>query len=266
MEVALAQGAGYVKMVCGVANNAAWNVMLEGYDHARRCKGYGQRVKQAFKHAIKEWHDYERRLVYATENRMFHVADMTPEIRRKYGDITDRQYYDFWASMGGVAYTKTRPQLTSLWNKHRLSLMQHGVKDAEHVAWVLTASAAIELAVQLYGNTIKHCVTDMEIPKSIALRVFGQFDISRVMAAWNKALLLLAPDSSYQLEAVEMRNVELGVEQLCEAWIDPTLMYSSTRESVEDYDEVFASKGFQKKVLREIADVQNETEKELKRK
>ncbi len=266
LEVAVAQGAGLVKMVCGVANNAARNVMLEGHDHARRCKRYGHQVKRAFVMAEKEWHDYERRLVYATENRMFHVADMTPEIRRKYGDITDRQYYDFWASMGGVAYDKTRPVLTSLWNKHRLSMEGHGVQDAEHVAWVLNASAALELAIHLYEGVVRQCCVDLNIPKSIALRIFSQFDLSRVVTAWNKTMMLLAPDSSYPLDALEKRNVELGVEQLCEAWVDPSLMYDSSRESVQEYVEVFASKGFQKKVLREIADVQAETEKELKRK
>ena len=33
----MASAAGVVKLICGVANNAAWLVVLDGYDQARRC-------------------------------------------------------------------------------------------------------------------------------------------------------------------------------------------------------------------------------------
>ena len=72
----MASAAGVVKLICGVANNAAWLVVLDAYDQARRCQRYRHEVKRAFKMAIEAWHDYERRLVHATENRMFHMADM----------------------------------------------------------------------------------------------------------------------------------------------------------------------------------------------
>ena len=51
----------------------------------------------------------------------------------------------------------------------------------------------------------------------------------------------------------------MGLRQLMEAWLDPELLYSSTSATVEDYDEIFATRGFQKKVLKEIADVRAET-------
>lgn len=259
----MAKAAGVVKLICGVANNAAWMVVLDGYDKARRCQRYRHEVKRAFKMAIEAWHDYERNLIYARENRMFHLADMSEQSRKTYGDITDREYYDFWASVGGPAYQKTHPLITSLWNKHRLSLLNHGVDDAANVAWVLTAQATLELAEQLYEKAIIECKRGYQLPERLLRNVFSQFSLKHVSEAWRKALMLLAPDSQYELSSLERRNIELGLTQLCEAWLDPSLLYNSTMQSVEDYKEIFRTKGEHKKAMREIADVRDETMEEL---
>lgn len=74
----------------------------------------------------------------------------------------------------------------------------------------------------------------------------------------------LAPESiNYKLDDVEERNIELGLLQLQEAWLDTNTLYDSVSDAVDDYDEVFRTKGEQKKALREIATVKSETEKEL---
>ena len=275
----MANAAGVVKLICGVANNAAWQVVLhaltqingnqidpkdpEGNRHLPPHPRYRHEVKRAFKLAIEAWNEYERRLVHATENRLFHMADMSEKVRKTYGDITDRQYYDFWASVGGPAYQKTRPLITSLWNKHRLSLLNHGVKDADKVAWVITAQAALELAEQLYEKAICECIDGYKLPERMVRGVFGQFSLKKVSERWRRALMLLAPETEFELESTEKRNIEMGLTQLCEAWLDPTLLYNSTMESVEDYDEIFRTRGYQKKALREIAEVRNETMEEL---
>lgn len=259
----MASAAGVVKLICGVANNAAWLVVLDGYDQARRCQRYRHEVKRAFKMAIEAWHDYERRLIHAKECRMFNLADMDEKTRKTYGDITDRQYYEFWASVGGPAYQKTRPLITSLWNKHRLSLLNHHVKDADKVAWVITAMAALELAEQLYEKAIHECIDGYGLPERMVRGVFGQFSLKTVSERWRKALMLLAPETEFELEPTEKRNIEMGLTQLCEAWLDPTLLYNSTMESVEDYDEIFRTRGYQKKAMREIAEVRDETMEEL---
>lgn len=259
----MASAAGVVKLICGVANNAAWMVVLDAYDAARRCRNYRHSVKQAFKSAIEEFHVYERRLLHAQENRMFHVPDMGEKVRKTYGDISDREYYDFWAAVGGPAYHKTRPLITSLWNKHRLSLLNHGVKEAENVAWVLTAQAALELAAQLYEKAVRECINGYGLPEKMVRSVFNQFSLKPVEDRWRRALLLLAPDADFKLEPTEKRNIEMGLTQLCEAWLDPSLLYNSTMETVEDFDEVFATAGYQKKALREIAEVRNDKMTEL---
>ena len=275
----MASAAGVVKLICGVGNNAAWQVVLHalteingnkidpkdptGNRHLPPHPRYRHEVKRAFKMAIEAWHDYERRLIHATENRMFHMADMGEKARKTYGDITDRQYYDFWASVGGPAYQKTRPLITSLWNKHRLSLLNHHVKDADKVAWVITAQAALELAEQLYEKAIRECIDGYKLPEYMVRGVFGQFSLKTVSERWRRALMMLAPETEFKLESTEKRNIELGLTQLCEAWLDPSLLYNSTMQSVEDYDEIFRTHGYQKKALREIAEVRDETMEDL---
>jgi len=253
-----------VKLVCGIGNNAAWLVALDGLDHARQCHRYSGRVKYLFKRCIQMFHDYERRLIYATDNRMFHLADMTPDIRRQYGDITDRQYYEMWTATGTDAYVRTRPLQTSLWNKYRVSLVRHGVNDAAHVAWVMTAMAALELSVSLYKEAVKDCHKGIHIPMDVMEHVFGQFSLAPISKTWMNALIALAPETEgYELEHFEEMNIEQGLRQLQEAWIDTDLIFDSTMSAVEQYGEVFRTKGFQKRAMRHIADVKAETNAQL---
>ena len=272
IERALSNSAGIFKLVCGVGNNAAWVVMMEGYDHARRCKAFRRSVKGGhmvgwyFKKAVRDFNDYERNLLITQTNRMFHVADMTDNIRRKYGDISDAEYYEFWKGVGGVAYAKTKPLITSLVNKYRVSLVQHGVKDAEHVAWVMTAQAALDLAEAMYESAMKECEKGLELHRKVLDIVFSQFSLKPVSKDWMRALMMLAPETDpIKLSNVEERNIDLGLQQLMEAWLSPELLYSSASGAVDDYEEIFASKGFVKKVQREIAEVKAETLKELER-
>ena len=267
---AASNAAAIFKLVCGVGNNAAWLVMLDAYDHAKRCKAFrrslrgGHMVGWYFKKAVNDFKDYERQLLTTGKNRMFHVADMTEDVRRKYGDISDAEYYEFWKGVGGVAYAKTQPHITSLWNKYRVSLIKHDVKDAEHVAWVMTAQAAIDLSLAMYESAMKECETGMNLHRQLLDGIFGQFSLKTVSKDWMRALMLLAPETdNYQLDSTEERNIDLGLQQLMEAWLDPELLYSSASGAVDDYEEIFATKGFVKKVQREIAEVRAETLKEL---
>lgn len=259
----MAAAAGLVKFICGVANNAAWLVALEALDHARRCRDYRGNVKHRFNQSVAAYHDYERNLIHNKNNRMFCVADMTPDIRKKYGNITDREYYDFWTATGAQAYTKTKSMITSLWNKYRLSLQSHGVKESEHLAWVMTATAALELAVNLYKRAIKDIVESYKLPRHLVEYVFSQFSLEPVRKRWNDAMLSLSPHVDYTISGMEERNIVHGLEQLQEAWTDTSVLYDSASETVAEYKEVFRTPGEQKKVMREIAGIKAETEANL---
>lgn len=266
----LGNAASIFKLVCGVGNNAAWLVMMDGYEHARRCKAIRKSVKGGhmviwyFRKAVNDFKDYERQLLTTSVNRMFHMDDMNEDVRRKYGNISDAEYYEFWKGVGAVAYTKTKPMITSLWNKYRVSLIQHNVRDAEHVAWVMTAQAALDLAGAMYESAMKECETGYGLSRKILDAVFGQFSLKTISKNWMRALLLLTPETEpIKLSDMEERNIDFGLRQLMEAWLDPELLYSSASGAVEEYNEIFATKGFVKKVQREIAEVKEETLKEL---
>ena len=267
---AVGNAAAIFKLVCGVGNNAAWVVMMEGYGHARRCKAFrkslpgGHTVGWYFKKAINDFYSYERNLLTTQTNRMFHVADMSDDVRRKYGNISDAEYYEFWKGVGIVAYHKTKPLITSLVNKYRLSLLEHGVKDAEHVAWVMAAQAALDLAGAMYESAMKECENGLELHRNMLDEVFSQFSLKTISKDWMRALMLLAPETDpIKLSEVEERNIDLGLQQLMEAWLDPELLYSSASGAVDDFNEIFATKGFVKKVQREIAEVKAETLREI---
>ena len=267
LQTALGNSAQEVKLICGVGNNAAWNVMMDAYDHAKQCRRFNQsvkggRVSNYFKRAIQDFKDYERNLLRCSVNRMFHLADMSEEIRRKYGDITDDEFYEFWKGIGAIAHQKTKPLITSLWNKYRLSLINHHVDDdtAEHIAWVMTAQACIDLAGIMYDYAMKECETGHKVPRKILDHVFGQFSLKRVSRSWWRAMMALEPRlETITLSDTDEKNIEHGLRQLNEAWTDPSLLYDATSGAVEDYEEIFATSGQAKKALREIAEVKEET-------
>lgn len=259
----MAVASSVVKLVCGVGNNAAWLIMLDAMDHARQCRRFRMDVKRLFNSCVIMFHNYERALIYANHNRFFHVEDMDVNVRKKYGAISDREYYDFWATTGATAYQATRPMITSLANKYRLSLLRHGVEDAGHVAWVMTAMAALELAARMYDSAIREVIKGYDLPEKLVRNVFGKFSLEPINRRWHDAMTALSPDSEYELESTEKKNIEHGLAQLFEAWMSLDTLFDSVSDTVADYQEVFRSKGEQKKAMREIAEIKADTEGEL---
>jgi len=267
----ISAAAATVKLCCGVANNAAWMAALEAHDHIKAHRNYkravrgGQTIRSYYKKAIFEFHKYERRLIYADQNRMFHVADMTPEVRKKYGNITDREYYEFWAAIGFTAYQRTRPMVTSLWNKYRLSLAQHGIEQPDIVAWAMTGQACLALAVKVCDTAITSACDGKILTERVGRHIFGQFSLKDVAKLWMDALKATDPKTdTYTLTDVEERNIRVGLEQLEEAWTNPSMLYGSTIGAAEAYDEIFRTQGELKKACKDIEQAKQETEKELR--
>jgi len=259
-----ARASSVIKLTCGIANNAAMYVMLDAHDKIKAHPRYKHETKRAFKAAIARWKVYEAGLVNPTGQRFFCLEDMSPSVRKKYGDITDRQYYDFWADMGGEAYQRTRPLVTSLWNKFRLSLLQHGVRNADSVAWVMTAETGLEIAAKVWRHGVEECAKEYGLPPKLMRQVFAPFDISPVQELWKKALYTLAPEiDEYDLESTERRNIDMGLRQLEEAWVHPETIYASATEAVKEYDEVFRTPGEQKKAARELGEIYDDIMNDL---
>ena len=89
----------------------------------------------------------------------------------------------FGRVFGGPAYQKTRPMITSLWNKYRLSLVNNNVQDAEHVAWVMTAQAAIDGGTMYESADARVHDGLQAAPPPGSIQVFGQFSL-KSLKAW----------------------------------------------------------------------------------
>lgn len=259
-----------VKLTCGICNNAAWLVCLDAMDKLKQHTRWKQRVRGGrtvcgcYKNAIRLFHVYERRLIYSDAPRFFHLGDMPDNVRRQYGNISDREYYDFWASIGGNAYARTKGVISSLWNKYRLSLTEHGIEQADITAWSMAAMSALSTAVMHYEGCIRNIHKGTGLPASMLEQSFKVFSLAPVSKAWEQALDVTEPAANdYELGHTEERNIALGLQQLSEAWISLKTLYGSVEDSINAYDEVFASRGFQKKALQELWGLEKETYKNL---
>lgn len=258
VKLAIARASSVIKLACGVCNNATYYIMTDAHDKIKKHPSYKHKVKQAYKRVIAAWGEYERRLIYPPGVRFFHMDDMTPEVRKKYGKISDRDYYDFWAGIGGAAYAKTRPFITSLWNKYRLSLANHNVPYPSELAWVLTTMAAFELCCDIYTTAVRECANQYGLRHDLLDYIFKPFNLRKVADLWKDAMMMTEP-MKFSLTSLEDKNIELGLRQLNEVWANPDLMYDSTREVAEDYSEVFRTKGEQRKAIGEINKIKNAT-------
>ena len=261
---ALMQGLRTVKFFTGVGNNAAIAVMLDAHDQIKQHPYYGRSpVKYAYKLAIEAWHDYERRLRYES-NSYFDTRILGEADRKRYGDISNDDYFELWRGMGAMAYQQTRPMVTSLWNKFRVSLIQHNVTHPELMAWPMAAQACLDIAHYLYTWAIADCAKQ-GIPKSWAEQAYNVFSIKRVGDAWRRAMKITDPYTAfYKLEPVEERNIQMGMEQLYEKWLNPDLLFESTISGIQDFDDVFRTKGEARKNVKEWKELFAEFHEALK--
>lgn len=264
-EKALYYSAGTIKFVTGVGNSAAHLILLRAHDEIRKHPNYRQGVKKAYKEAIAEMERYRSRLLNPTGVRFFHLADLSEKDRKKYApDATDRDYFAFWEASGAQAYERTKPFIISLWNKYRKSLVAHGIDNADRLAWAMTAAAGLHGAMDLYEHAIKDCSIGHGLPEKILRHFFHVFDLTPVFVRWERALRMTDPKvDTYELDEVEERNIQLGLNDLRDQWVNPQTLFGSAIDNIEDYDEMFSTKGFQKKSARQMSELLKETMEEL---
>lgn len=273
-ERQLAVASGYVKLMTGVGNNAAITVMMHAYnvvagigdDEKGRPRqahpNFRHECKRAYQDALREYEAYESRLLHASTKRFFHLADLDEKHRKVYGDITDREYFDFWRGLGAKPYTDTLPFIRALHNKYRLSLVNHHVPYAEILAWPMAATACLTLAVEMYDMAIR-AMERAGISRKVGEAIFGKFSLRPLLTRWTRAMFLTEPKSEYELDPTEDRNIEIGIRQILDVWSDPETIYGAVIETVPEYEEIFRTKGEMKKALRTIASVKADTIAEM---
>lgn len=253
-----------IKTIVGVTNNAAWMACLDAIDKIRQHPRYhasvkgGTTVGRSYKRVFDALKAYERRLIFTDENRFFHLADMDPKARKIFGNITDRDYYDFWAAFGFTAYESTRPFFTSLVNKLRLAYQAHGEQHAEILAYSNAAGMALDLAVEIFNHSIDRCMQEWpQVPERLWRRTFGAFSLSHVADLWMAAHNNLDPGNDYRLSDAENHNIILGYAQLRDMWIDEKTLFDSRIKTAEDFAEVFRTNGEMKKAQRQFAEMRD---------
>lgn len=254
---------GFVKEMMGICNNAAWYISLDAYDELKGLRNWKSKVKggstvaECFKRVFDEYHRYELGLIYDTKYGLFDIQSFPDDAKRKYGDrVTNRECYDYWASMGAITYARMRPLVTSLQNKFRLALEHLDIKkDVEIKAWGLTAYNCINVAVYIYGETVRVAAEKLRVSSSKLSVAFNMFSLQNVMKLWGDACELAFPDASFaKFSELDKKNIYVGLTQIGESWSDGKQIFGDMkRNAIETGEDVFRTKGF---ILKEAEKIQ----------
>lgn len=268
VEADVARCSGFVKMMCGYANNCAYLVMMDALDKIRSHPRYGKDARKMFEgkqnSVLAFYKSYRNGLRWPVggELRFFHVQDMPGKPKSCFADgMTDEQYFEFWESTGALCYTKSRPWVTSLANKYRLSLLKHDIPYPDIASWALVGSAILEMAVEVWSRTLKSVHEAVpEVRRDILEKLYRPFNLQKVADQWHKASFAMFPEADgYGLTEIEKKNIAMGLNQLRELWANPELPFDASINAVEDYsDEIFRTKGYAKKTIRELTESRNE--------
>ncbi len=258
----VAQASSLVKLIDGVANNAAWAACLDAYESLKPLKKrFNRQVKgggtagDGYKRAFKALKDYQRNLIYTENNRFFHVADMTEKARAFYADgMTDEEYYDFWASFGFKAYQENRAFLTCLINKLRLVYERWGVKDAEVAAWSMGAYMSLSVATECHRDVVKAIAAQWGGDIAEWRKLFKAFDLSHVEKLWGDAHKDFFPElAKGTFSEQEFENIKISFNQWAEKLVKGETLIKSRVETVNDFaDDIFRTKGCAMKAIKEL--------------
>lgn len=246
-----------------MVNNAAWAACLDAYECIEPLKRFNQQVKggdtagHGYKRALRALKQYQRNLIYASDNRFFHVADMTGDTRNFYAkDMTDEQYYDFWASFGFKAYQDNRPFLTCLVNKLYLAYKKGNVRHAEAAAWSMGAYMSMSVATECHADAVKVVANQWGGRLAEWQRLFKAFDLSPVEKLWGDAHRDFFPElATLEFDDDEFQNINLSFNQWAERLVRGKTLINSRVATVNDFaDDIFRTKGCAKKAIRELTD------------
>lgn len=260
----MAKASSFVKLVDGTGNNAAWAACLDAYEYikplkkraTRHVKG-GDTAIDGYKRVFKALKVYQRNLIYTENNRFFCVADMDENTRSYYAkDMTDEDYYDFWASFGFKAYQNNKDFFTCLVNKLRLTYERGGIKDAEAAAWSTGAYMTLSIASECHADAVKALAKIWEgDPKRLKL-LFKPFDLSHVEKLWGDAHKDFFPElSKFEFSEFEFENIKVSFNQWAEKLVKGKTLIQSRVDTIADFsDDIFRTEGCAKKAMRELSD------------
>lgn len=255
-----------VKLIMGtVCNVAVWQ-MMDGFHAVTHSGQYRHEVKKAFRQMYRQLTAWEYDLRHSG---YFQVKDIPEEhLKRFHEGLTYQELFEFWQGLGSLAYTSLQPHMEALRHKLYTFGIRNGLnhKDAQLCGTVLMTVTTLQLAVRVFDWCIE-CVmndpgfrksigrvTDTAMERKVLNAVFLPFNMTRLALQWQKASELLKA-CNLPLTEEENHNIELSIGSFTDIFLkDDKFYYECYMKAVEDTDEIFASLGQQKKMLREIAE------------
>ena len=136
-------------------------------------------------------------------------------------------------------------------------MIAHNIADPSLVSWGMAADAALKLAVCVYEDNIVTASDQFGIPFALLAHIFQGLNMKAVEKKWDDAMMTLEPwTGTYELTEQEQRNIQLGLDQLWDAWVNLETMRDSLYSTAEAFDDIFRTKGEHKKALRQIKQMQ----------
>lgn len=246
---------GIVKLTMGICINMAWNHMRNALDSVKRHPKYRHSVKAAFSQAEKAYKDYERTLRHGNNNnpRFFNINDVDSNYFKD--DMTSDEYFELWLALGGAAYNKCLSETNVLKHKYYLILDKRNDKYADIGSELLVTSSLFEITCNIYSATISEiCKAIPELSKDgIEDYIFKPFDISNIIAAWEKAVNTLYPNvRKTELDDFEDANLHLALSALEEKMTSPEWMERVEEQTLRDYNDYMGGKRKTNKIIKTI--------------
>jgi hypothetical protein len=235
LEAEWTKGCGWIKQITGVSNNAAYYVLMNGIDAAKRLPAWkNYKFRGCINGALMEWKKYEATL---QRSDFFDLKMIQKSVRDKIV-CSNKGYYDFWFGLGGETYENTKNFVSSLAHKYKLSLDRHGVENADDISLIMCAVACLRVAERcwedgciavatLIGCHISNCKLGFK-PLRLPCSIGDKLEL---------ALKFVVPD--YDLNPSEDRNIQLGIDEVFNRWSDQEAACNATAETVKSYEECF---------------------------
>lgn len=265
----LADAAGLAKTGQAVCNNVAYIIYGIVVDKVKQSDIYRHNVKHIIKNIHREWQEYDKRLLHASNNRMFCVGDLNDAQKAVYANITDRDYFEFWQATGTAAYSDVLTFINSLVYKYRKPFDARGARHSDLLAWIQTLHTALRVCEFSLNAITDKCISVSRLPRECIEPLTHLFSVARIdKCVQNLVEELTDVDNLFDFTDDECKNISYGVTQYTEKVTDPKFVIESIRIATEDYGKMFRTKGYQKKALKSIARayaVAEEDEQEYKR-
>lgn len=256
---------GELKMFTGGAVNCALFMLHEALVQLEQCDTYRHQAKVLLNRTRQDWQQYEHDLLHPGDGlRFFHLDDMQDEYRKRYGDITDAEYFEFWQGMGSEMYMQCHPDIIALCYKYERYLTRIGHRNAKAYATAMTADALLQLSCIVWDIITLQNQSAMPALSPSFRQLAQPLSPQRIADTFHQAIEVMFLSHSPELTALECADIKSSTDSISATWSDP-ITYTNIQESnIKSYaSDVFRTKGEVRKLLQLNSDKREEIQQEI---